>query len=187
VATSRSGPNGKYRSVAYASIDPLTRKKRYLKKTVDTSQQAEIELTRLLSQIDERRHPRSAVTAGEVVDRWLDVADLAVKTRRRYVQLIDAYIKPTFGDRPVAELDVELLERFYARLQRCNKLCSGTPPTRSHMQAAERQHHPPNPLHHPRVTRSRSAVEVPRHERSRLSRSTLVRAGTRHRSCREGE
>src|SRR5262245_31801655 len=118
-------PNGKYRAVAYAGIDPLTRRKRYLKKTVDTPQQAEIELTKLLSQIDERRHPRSAVTAGEVVDMWLDVADLAVKTRRRYVQLIDAYIRPTFGDRPVAEIDVELLERFYSRLQRCNKLCTG--------------------------------------------------------------
>lgn len=119
-------PNGKYRAIAYAGIDPITRKKRYLKKTVETPRQAEIELTKLLSQIDERRHPRSAVTAGEVVDMWLDVAELAIKTRRRYVQLINAYIKPTFGDRPVAELDVELLERFYARLQRCNKLCSGT-------------------------------------------------------------
>jgi integrase len=44
-------PNGKYRALAYAGIDPLTRKKRYLKKTVDTPQQAEIELTKLLSQI----------------------------------------------------------------------------------------------------------------------------------------
>jgi hypothetical protein len=68
--------NGRYRAVAYAGIDPLTRKKRHLKKTVDTPQQAEIELTKLLSQIDERRHPRSAVTAGEVVDMWLDVATL---------------------------------------------------------------------------------------------------------------
>src|SRR5262245_53099248 len=118
-------PNGKYRAIAYAGTDPLTGKPRYLKKTTDTVKEAEIELTRLLNQIDEKRHPRSSVTVSEVVDMWMDVADLAVKTRRRYMQLIDAYIKPTFGHRPVAELDVELLERFYARLQRCNKLCSG--------------------------------------------------------------
>lgn len=119
-------PNGKFRAIAYAGFDQLTRRKRYLKKTADTPEQAEIELTKLLNQIDERRHPRSNVTVGEVIDSWLEVADLATVTRRRYVQLIDAYIKPTFGTRPAAELDVELLERFYARLQRCNKLCNGT-------------------------------------------------------------
>jgi len=42
--------------------------------------------------------------------------------------LIRIYIEPTFGDLPAAKLDAELLERFYARLQRCRQLCNGRPP-----------------------------------------------------------
>ena len=38
---------------------------------------------------------------------------------RRYEDLIRIYIKPTLGDLVAGKLDAELLESFYARLQRC--------------------------------------------------------------------
>ena len=44
---------------------------------------------------------------------------------RRGEDLIRIYIIPTFGDLAAAKLDAELLERFYARLQRCRALCNG--------------------------------------------------------------
>ncbi len=106
---------GRYRAVVYAGTDPLTGKPRYLRKSADTHAQAEVELTKLLSSVDENRHPKSAVTVDEVIERWLDVAELQDTTRQRYDGLVRLYIRPTFGKRNVAKLDAELLERFYAR------------------------------------------------------------------------
>jgi integrase len=117
-------PNGTFRAIVYAGIDPLTKKPRYLKKTVPTEAQAQVELTRMQNQVDERRHPRSSITVGGVITKWLEV-ELEDSTRERYDGLIRLHIAPTFGDLSAAKLDAELLERFYARLRRCNQLCSG--------------------------------------------------------------
>ncbi|GAA4539303.1 hypothetical protein [Pseudonocardia xishanensis] len=46
-------------------------------------------------------------------------------TRERYDDLIRLHILPPSGDLQAAELDAELLERFYARLHRCRSLCKG--------------------------------------------------------------
>jgi integrase len=118
-------PNGTFRAIVYAGIDPLTKKPRYLKKTVPTEAQAQVELTRMQNQVDEQRHPRSSISIGGVIAKWLEVVELEDSTRERYDGLIRLYIAPTFGDLPAAKLDAELLERFYARLRRCNRLCGG--------------------------------------------------------------
>ena len=115
---------GCFRAVVYAGTDPLTGKPRYLRKSADTHALAEVELTKLLTSVDEKKHPKSAVTVDEVLERWLDVAELEDTTRQRYEGLVRLYIRPTFGSRGVAKLDAELLERFYARLRRCKRLCA---------------------------------------------------------------
>jgi len=117
--------NGAFRAVVYAGVDPLTGKERYLKKSAPTHEQAQVELTKLQAQVDEQRHPRSAVSMGQVIEKWLEVTELQDSTRERYLGLIRRYIVPTFGSMSAAKLDAELLERFYARLRRCNQLCSG--------------------------------------------------------------
>jgi integrase len=61
----------------------------------------------------------------QAVEQWLDVAEIQDTTRDRYEDLIRLYILPTFGNTLAAKLDAELLERFYARLQRCRELCAG--------------------------------------------------------------
>jgi integrase len=119
-------PGGKFRAVVYAGTDPLTGRQRYLKKTAPTEAQALVELTRLQNQVDEQRHPRSSVTVAQVIEKWLEVAELEDSTRDRYEGLIRLYIGPTFGTMAAAKLDAELLERFYARLRKCNKLCTGS-------------------------------------------------------------
>ena len=96
-----------------------------MKKTLPTEAQAHVELTRMQNQVDEQRHPRSSITVGGVIAKWLEVVELEDSTRERYEGLIRLYIAPTFGDLPAARLDAELLERFYTRLRRCNRLCSG--------------------------------------------------------------
>lgn len=121
----RDLPSGSFQAIAYAGVDPLTRKPRYLTETAKTYDAAEVALTRLLGQIDEERHPKTNITVGQALDQWLDVAVLAETTRDRYLDLIRLYIRPTFGTLPAAKLDAEVLERFYARLQRCRDLCNG--------------------------------------------------------------
>lgn len=106
-------------------MDPLTGKERYLRKSAKKYGQAEIELTtcRPRSTSSATRAVRSPV--GQVIEKWLEVADLEATTRQRYESLIRLYIIPTFGTMSAAKLDAELLERFYAPLCRCNRLCSG--------------------------------------------------------------
>lgn len=130
IETRSKRTKGRFRAVVFAGMDPLTGKSRYLRKSADTYAQAEVELTKLLTQVDEKRHPRAAITVGQLVAKWLDVAQLEDTTRQRYDGLVRLYIRPTFGSLSAAKLDAELLERFYARLRRCNKLCSG--PTKNH-------------------------------------------------------
>src|SRR6266496_1525862 len=121
----RELPSGSFQAIVYAGADPLTGKPRYLRETAKTYAAAEVALTKLKGQIDDERHPKTNITVGQAIDQWLDVARLAETTCDRYDDLIRIYIRPTFGDLPAAKLDAEILERFYARLQRCRALCDG--------------------------------------------------------------
>ena len=124
-------PSGSFRAVVFTGIDPLTRKRQYVRETCTTRGEAEKALTRLQGQVDEHRHPKSSITVTTAVEQWMEVADLEVTTRERYEDLIRLYIVPTFGDLQAGRLDAELLERFYARLHRCKTLC-GSRPSRGH-------------------------------------------------------
>lgn len=121
-------PSGRFRARVHAGADPLTKKRRDLSEITETYEQARVALTRLQNQVDERRHPRSNVTVGQVIEQWLEVAQLEDSTRDDYDDLIRLYIAPTFGSMQAAKLDAEMLEKFYARLQRCSKLCGGKKP-----------------------------------------------------------
>jgi hypothetical protein len=100
---------------------------RYLRETARTYEGARLALTRLQGQVDEDRHPKIDITLGRAIEQWLEVAELEDTTRDRYEDLVRIYIAPTLGSLPAAKLGAELLERFYARLQRCRRLCSGSP------------------------------------------------------------
>jgi hypothetical protein len=116
---------GKYRAIVSAGTDPLTGKRRFLKKTCDTEKQAKIELTKLLNQVDEQRHPRSKILVRQLVEKWFEVEDHEDSTLERYRGLNRKYIDPVFGSMQAAKLDAELLETFYARLRKCRHLCEG--------------------------------------------------------------
>jgi integrase len=114
--------------MVFAGIDPLTRRKRYLRATCKTRAEAEKELTRLQRDVDQDKHPKSAITVSEAVAQWMEVAELEETTRDRYEDLIRLYILPIFGGMPLSRIDAELLERYYARLHRCKHLCPARPP-----------------------------------------------------------
>jgi integrase len=96
-----------------------------LRETAKEYAAAATALTRLQSQVDENRHPKSDITVDQAIAQWLDVTKHADTTRERYQDLIRIYITPTLGKLAAAKLDAELLERFYARLQLCRELCDG--------------------------------------------------------------
>jgi hypothetical protein len=121
-------PNGSYRVIVYAGRDPLTGKDRRLRRTCTTYAEAQVELTRLQGEVYAQRQPRSDITVAQALAQWLEVADRQATTRERYDDLIRLYLTPTFGSMRASAVDAQLLERSYARLQRCRQLCWGRPP-----------------------------------------------------------
>lgn len=121
-------PFGSFRAVMPAGTDLLTGRRHSLRETVETLDEAEKTLTKLQRQVDEQQHPKSAITLGEAITQWLEVAKLAELTRDRYEDLVRLHIGPRLGDVQAGKLDAELLERFYARLEKCSLFCGARPP-----------------------------------------------------------
>src|SRR5215217_6320672 len=118
-------PSGAFRVRVYAGLDPLTGRRHYLTATAATAKEAEKERTRLLSQVDEKRSPRTKATVNQLLDRYLEVVELERTTHEGYVGKIEKHIRPALGHLPVAKVDPELLERFYSLLRRCRDHCHG--------------------------------------------------------------
>jgi hypothetical protein len=120
-------PSGTFRVRVYAGVDPLTHRRHTLQETAETRAEAERARVKLLSQVDERRQPRSKATLGMLIDRSFEVADLEESTLHGYRSKIETHIRPTLGDIRLSKVDAELLEMFYARLRRCREQCGGRP------------------------------------------------------------
>jgi len=122
-------PSGTRRIRVYAGIDPLTGKRNYLTETIPAGPgadaAAEEALTRLLNQVNERRHPRTKATVNQLLDRWLGVVKLEETTRRGYVSKLDRHVRPVLGQLQLGQLDPETLDSFYATLSRCRTRCNG--------------------------------------------------------------
>ncbi|WP_158092272.1 hypothetical protein [Pseudonocardia autotrophica] len=117
-------PSGSFRAVVFAGLNPQSGRERRIRETARTHAEATKLLTKLQRQVDENKQPKSSITVGQSVAQWLEVADLQTTTRERYDDLIRLYVLPTFGILQAGKLDAELLERFYARLQKCRELVS---------------------------------------------------------------
>src|SRR5918999_5086967 len=84
----RELPSGSFQVIVYAGTDPLTKKPRYIRETLKTYGAAEVALTRLQGQVDQNRHPKTDITLGQAISRWLDIAKLEDTTRDRYEDLV---------------------------------------------------------------------------------------------------
>src|SRR4029453_9682860 len=122
-------PSGALRVRAYGGIDPLTKRRHDLTEVIppgpNAARDAEKTRTRLLNQVDERRHPRTRPPVNQLLDRWLEVLDVEPSTRRGYVLKIDKHVRPMLGGVQVGRVDAELLGAFYARLRKCRDHCDG--------------------------------------------------------------
>jgi integrase len=122
-------PSGALRVRIYAGLDPLTKRRHDLIEIIppgpDAAREAEKARTRLLSQVDERRNPRTKATVNQLLDRWLEVLDVEPSTRHGYLGKLDKHVRPLLGTVQVGRVDAELLETFYARLRKCRDHCGG--------------------------------------------------------------
>jgi hypothetical protein len=122
-------PSGALRVRVYAGIDPLTKRRHDLVEIIppgpDAPLEAEKARTRLLSQIDERRNPRTKATMNQLLDRWLVILDVEPSTLVGYKRKVEKHVRPLLGTMQVARIDAELLEAFYARLRKCRDHCDG--------------------------------------------------------------
>jgi len=87
VATARGGyfqqlPSGSFRVSVYAGTDPLTGQQIRLRKTCKTERAAQIELGRLLEQAWVGRQPETGATVAQLMDRYAEVADWDLSTRK---------------------------------------------------------------------------------------------------------
>lgn len=124
-------PSGSLRVKVYAGSDPLTGRRHYLSETVPAGPTAESDAeqarTRLLNQVDERRNPRTKATVNQLFDRYLELLDVDITTKRSYEGYIRNHIRPLLGKQPVGKLDGETLDSFYVILRTCRAHCDGHP------------------------------------------------------------
>ena len=113
----------------YAGIDPVSKKKHHLVEIVPAgptaAKEAEKVRTRLLSQVDEKRNPRTRATVNQLMDRYLELVDIDETTRLTYEGYVRNHIRPLLGDLPVGRLGGEVLDSFYAQLRTCRAHCRG--------------------------------------------------------------
>ncbi len=120
-------PSGALRVRVSAGVDPISKRRLYLTELIAAGpkarQTAERIRTRLLSQVDERRSPRTRATVGQLLDKWLKVLDVDPSTRRTYEGYIRKHIRPLLGSLSLTRVDVEILDSFYSELRRCRDHC----------------------------------------------------------------
>jgi integrase len=92
-------PSGSHRAHVYAGTDPLTGKMIYLRATAKTAEQAQVELGRLLDQAALGKQPELGVTVSQLLDQYVQVAELDVSTRESYEGYIRRTIGPVLGDK----------------------------------------------------------------------------------------
>jgi integrase len=113
-------PSGSWRVKVYAGTDPLKGREIRLRKTCKTERAAQIELGKLLEQADEGRQPETDITVAQLMDRYAEVAEWDLSTRKAYEAYIRRVIKPALGHLQVRKIRGPLLDMLYAQLRRCS-------------------------------------------------------------------
>jgi hypothetical protein len=121
-------PSGALRVSVYAGIDPVTKKRHYLRETIpadtpNADREADKAVRRLQNQVDERRQPRTSATVNQLLDRYFLEADLEFSTLDTYRGYAEKHIRPLLGTEKVGSLDAGVMDSLYAELRRCRDHC----------------------------------------------------------------
>jgi hypothetical protein len=121
-------PSGSWRVKVYAGTDPLTGREIRLRKTCKTERAAQIELGKLLEQAAAGRQPETGATVAQLMDRYVEIADWDLSTRKANEFYIRRVIKPALGHLQLRKVRGPLLDLLYAQLRRCgDHACTGKP------------------------------------------------------------
>jgi integrase len=105
---------------AYAGVDPLTKRQKYLTRTFRGGQRAAEEaLARFVIEVSGGGYAAQDTTVGDLVRQWLELSkpELSPTTARGYDWITKTYILPSLADVPLARLQTAQLDRFYAKLR----------------------------------------------------------------------
>src|SRR5581483_9359773 len=117
-----------FRARVYAGKDPITGKQVYVRgETRRDRREAEADAERLVADVEADRRPDQHATVSMLLDRWIEVVDHELSTSDTTTGYIRRTIKPALGDMPLRKLQhrVDVLDRLYTHLRRCNQLCDG--------------------------------------------------------------
>jgi DNA-binding transcriptional regulator YhcF (GntR family) len=110
----------------YAGTDPLTGREIRLRRTCKSERAAQIELGKLLEQADAGRQPETDATVAQLMDRYAEVADWDLSTRKANEVYIRRVIRPALGHLQVRKIRGPLLDLLYTQLKRCSDVgCTG--------------------------------------------------------------
>ena len=120
-------PSGSLRVTVYAGIDPVTKRRHYLREVIaagpKASRMAEAARTRLLSQVDEQRQPRTNATVNQLLDQHFEMSTWERSTRETYAGYATKHIRPLLGSVQVGALNARTFDSFHAELRRCRDHC----------------------------------------------------------------
>ena len=122
-------PSGSFRVHVYAGTDPVTGKARRLKETCPDEASAAAALGKLLAQAQSQQAPVRDATFGLVLDKYLEVTDLAESTLATHESYIRRVIRPVLGDTKVRKIGPDTLDALNAHLKRCSRICARLPKT----------------------------------------------------------
>lgn len=113
----------------YAGLDPVSKRRHYLTELIaagpGADRRARAARDRLISQVEERRNPRTSATVDQLLERYLDQFDGAASTLTLYRGYVRNHISPFLGKIKLSALDADILDSFYAELRRCRDHCAG--------------------------------------------------------------
>jgi integrase len=113
-------PSGSWRAKVCAGTDPLTGREIRLRRTCRTERAAQIELGKLLEQAEAGSWPETDATVAQLMDRYAEVADWDLSTRKANEVYTRRVIKPALGHLQVRKIRGPLLDLPYAQLRHCS-------------------------------------------------------------------
>ena len=119
--------SGALRVRVYAGTDPVTGRRRDLVEVIPpgpkAARLAEAARTRLLSQVDEQRQPRTNSTVNQLLDQHFEMSTWERSTRETYDGYATKHIRPLLGHVQVGDLNARTFDSFHAELRRCRDHC----------------------------------------------------------------
>jgi integrase len=124
-------PSGSLRVVVYAGVDPLTKRRHYLREIIPASPtaaaEAEKALRKLRVQVDEQRNPSTIATVAQLLEEHFALLDVEPSTLATYLTLARKHILPLIGNQKVGALRAAVFDSFYRELRRCRAHCDRRP------------------------------------------------------------